>query len=143
MEMTDVRAHAWLETDFVVVVQISRFGQPGSVWVIYNFHEDTGDQYAPNDQMRHIRTEDSNGRRLPHIGRLHESCCHQFTVAKIANSVAELKYPRESFTFNVKFTTERQIVKARLFTSGAHRTMIGPRFVASHLGSAGRTRRSI
>jgi hypothetical protein len=104
----------WNATGFGVVLQIDSRGRPGPVWVIYNFHTSGNDDVPGQHQHRHIRmmTEGSST-PFPYIGRLTDACNRTFTVAKIADSLAELKDGAAKIDFRVAAVVELQIVRVK------------------------------
>ncbi|EQL01986.1 hypothetical protein G6O67_001201 [Ophiocordyceps sinensis] len=123
----------WICNGYGVVVEVDHRGRTGAVWVIYKFfkglvplrdyeqrlHVDTLDDNDAllghlYEQGQHVDTLDDNDALLDHLGRLYPDCTEQFTVAKIADSLDDLRQPREGFCFDIEARTERQIVRAKL-----------------------------
>ncbi|EQL01375.1 hypothetical protein OCS_02919 [Ophiocordyceps sinensis CO18] len=104
--------HSWDLTEFGAVVEVRPDGAFGAVWVIYGFYSDHPDDAA--ERGEHDPVFDANDDLLPHIGRLHRGCAEQFTVAKIANSLDDLRQPRSNFSFEIEARRECQIVRAKL-----------------------------
>ncbi|EQL03093.1 hypothetical protein OCS_01193 [Ophiocordyceps sinensis CO18] len=105
-------ATAWVATGFGAVVEVKPDGRTGAVWVVYNFYE--AHEENAHQKGEHIPVLDDDDALLPNIGRLYTNCTQQFTVAKIANSLEDLRRPRSGFTFDVAARDERQIVRAKL-----------------------------
>ncbi|KAK2755816.1 hypothetical protein CKAH01_17268 [Colletotrichum kahawae] len=113
----------WEETKFGVVVRIDNNGNPGAVYVIYNFWVH-GKNIEANDHFR-PRVRNHKNQVLPHVGQLHPKCNsgENFTVAKIVNNIAELVPSSESdssllilsreFNFNVLSKEECHICPAK------------------------------
>ncbi|KAK5990149.1 hypothetical protein PT974_08415 [Cladobotryum mycophilum] len=118
----DETRYKWIPAGFGVVVRLDARGNPGAVYVIYDFLKDS-DPEEPQAPPEPISYQKSDGRLLPpSIGRLREDMrdgC-QFTIAKIAENLDELKNPIREFGFKVQFTDEREIVRAKIDPYGAH-----------------------
>ncbi|KAI8313378.1 hypothetical protein K4K61_008207 [Colletotrichum sp. SAR11_59] len=101
-----MRDSPWEETKFGVVVRIDHNGNPGAVYVIYNFWEH-GKNIEANDHFRPPVRNHKN-QVLPHVGRLHPDCNpgENFTVAKIANNIAELVPNSETASSLLLFSRE-------------------------------------
>ncbi|KAK3938024.1 hypothetical protein QBC46DRAFT_356171 [Diplogelasinospora grovesii] len=80
----------WRPTGFGVVVRLDAQGRgrQDGVYIIYNFYKD--DENSLDPTRDHVPAYDTNGRPLPHIGRLREGGQY-FTVARIADSLRDLK----------------------------------------------------
>ncbi|KAF7556624.1 hypothetical protein G7046_g6247 [Stylonectria norvegica] len=127
-----VQRGPWDDTGFGVVVQLSPLGRPGAVWVIYNFYqeEELDPRMEPEDpypvdesthpddfKRQHMRVDDAFY-GYPRIGRLQKNNSEMFTVAKIADSLDDLKEGKR-FTFDVNSRKECQIVRAWV-SAGPH-----------------------
>ncbi|KAK0707761.1 hypothetical protein B0H67DRAFT_588528 [Lasiosphaeris hirsuta] len=117
-ERNDVSRGPWTATGFGVLLQIDSRGRQGPVWVIYNSH--TIDENDTSDKQRHyhvpIMAEDSST-PLPHIGRLTAACDRTFTIAKIADSLAELENKSARIDFRVEAMVEFQMVRVKACSS--------------------------
>ncbi|KAE9569792.1 hypothetical protein CGMCC3_g14061 [Colletotrichum fructicola] len=101
-----MRESPWEETKFGVVVRIDNDGNPGAVYVIYNFWAH-GKNIEANDHFRPPVRNHKN-QVLPHVGQLHPKCNpgENFTVAKIANNIADLIPNSESQSSLLVFSRE-------------------------------------
>ncbi|KAJ0285257.1 hypothetical protein Brms1b_008963 [Colletotrichum noveboracense] len=101
-----MRESPWEETRFGVVVRIDNDGNPGAVYVIYNFWAH-GKNIEANDHFRPPVRNHKN-QVLPHVGQLHPKCNpgENFTVAKIANNIADLIPNSESESSLLVFSRE-------------------------------------
>ncbi|ROT34534.1 hypothetical protein SODALDRAFT_329785 [Sodiomyces alkalinus F11] len=106
----------WRATGFGVVLEIDARGRPGAVWVIYNFHT-IEDNDSDERKHCHIPTRaEGSVSTFPYIGRLTPACNETFTIAKIAESLAELKNESAKIDFRVMDTVERQIVRVKTYS---------------------------
>ncbi|KAF4888299.1 hypothetical protein CGCFRS4_v009908 [Colletotrichum fructicola] len=151
-----MRESPWEETKFGVVVRIDNDGNPGAVYVIYNFWAH-GKNIEANDHFRPPVRNHKN-QVLPHVGQLHPKCNpgENFTVAKIANNIADLIPNSESqssllvfsreFDFKVVSKEECHIGPAKQIDhNGASQESqdISMHFLATFLHSVMRTSRNV
>ncbi|KAH6622711.1 hypothetical protein F5144DRAFT_550357 [Chaetomium tenue] len=103
----------WIANGFGVVLEIDSRGRPGPVWVIYNFHNADDDEDDDGYHEDYDLDPEARPTPFPYIGRLTEACDRTFTVAKIAESLAELKDGSAKIDFQVKAEVEVQIVRVK------------------------------
>ncbi|EQL01686.1 hypothetical protein G6O67_000825 [Ophiocordyceps sinensis] len=108
----NIVGHAWRDTGFGVVVEVSPRAQLGAIWVIWNVYPPHPDDSS--ERAERVPTLDDNGSLLPDVGRLYDDSQAQFMVAKIADSLEDLKRPRTGFAFEGQVRHECQLVRAKL-----------------------------
>ncbi|KAJ4269509.1 hypothetical protein NW762_001170 [Fusarium torreyae] len=117
----------WEHNNFGVALRIDARGNPGAVYVIYNFYECDPDLRADPDENDsdqypgRERRANSLDTRLVAPG-----CKERFAVAKIANSLYELGDIEKRFEFEVVASGERQIVRAKIWESESFGEVITP-----------------
>ncbi|KAF9872091.1 hypothetical protein CkaCkLH20_10428 [Colletotrichum karsti] len=96
----DIRKGPWRSTGFGVLLELGSRGRQLGVHVMWNFF---GELTKPDGSTtrRHIETADAQGKRLPHIGFVHEKCnIHtRFVMEKIAHSLADFQSREKLVTF--------------------------------------------
>lgn len=144
-EMGDyITPRPWKSTGFGVVARLNSSGRTDGIYVIYNFWSwVNGKPGGDDNRPRRIETKDADGRLLPHIGRLSDDpWCRDrtFTVAKIADSIADLSNGYDGYGRNFHFTpitrSEPRLYSIAEFPSDGG-TILVPRFPPSESGIAG------